>query len=82
MVASDHVKKPQQLKLSLSRSRNPSGRTPGPHPLVLHRRREKFRVPHACHVTLRVRPGLPSLRERVVVREVEAAFRRGREPSP
>jgi hypothetical protein len=30
-------------------------------------------------VTLRVRPGLPSLRERAVVREVEAAFRRGRE---
>jgi hypothetical protein len=30
-----------------------------------------------CHVTLKVRPGLPSLRDRGVVRAVESAFRRG-----
>jgi hypothetical protein len=29
------VKNPRQLKLSLSRSRNPRGRPPEPHPLVL-----------------------------------------------
>ena len=33
-----------------------------------------FPADHPCHVTLRVRPGLPTLRDPDVVREIEAAF--------
>ena len=46
-----------------------AGRPRGPRPRVLHRRRE--RIPGSCplHVTLRVRPGVPSLRTVAVVRE-------------
>jgi hypothetical protein len=34
-----------------------------------------FASAHPCHVTVKVRPGLASLRRRGVVREVEASFR-------
>jgi REP-associated tyrosine transposase len=46
-----------------------AGRPRGPRPRVLHREREA--VPGSCpvHVTLRVRPGLASLREGKLVRE-------------
>ena len=50
------------------------------------RKRTSLRMPHrsradfrngVCHVTLRLRRGLPSLRSKRVVREVESTFRRG-----
>ncbi len=46
-----------------------AGRPRGPRPRVLHREREA--VPGSCpvHVTLRIRPGLPSLRGGALVRE-------------
>ena len=42
-----------------------------------HERRDPFSSEHPCHVTLRVIPGLATLRDRDVAREIEAAFRRG-----
>jgi REP element-mobilizing transposase RayT len=56
--------------------RHRGGRPPGPRPIVLHRRRKAFLAEHPCHVTLKVRAGLPSLRLPGVVREIEATFRR------
>jgi len=46
-----------------------AGRPRGPRPRVLHRERE--RIPGHCpvHVTLRVRPGVPSLRSGALVHE-------------
>ncbi len=41
-----------------------------------HLSRTRFPDRYPCHVTLKVREGLPSLRRLEVVREVEAAFRR------
>jgi REP element-mobilizing transposase RayT len=59
---------------SLDRDRG--GRPRGPRPIVLHRRRKAFSADHPCHLTLKVRAGLPSLRLPAVVREIEATFRR------
>jgi hypothetical protein len=59
-----------------SLDRHRGGRPPGPRPIVLHRRRKAFLAEHPCHVTLKVRAGLPSLRLPAVVREIEATFRR------
>ena len=42
-----------------------------------HDKRTDFPSTNPCHVTLRVIPGLPSLRDGAVAREVESAFRRG-----
>jgi REP element-mobilizing transposase RayT len=61
-------------RLSLDRHRG--GRPRGPRPIVLHRRRKAFLADHPCHVTLKVRAGLSSLRLPAVVREIEATFRR------
>jgi putative transposase len=47
-------------------------------PLVRHESREDFPKRHPCHVTLKVRRGIRSLRTACVVREIEAAFRRVR----
>jgi hypothetical protein len=46
---------------------------------VRHRSRKPLAETQPCHVTLKVRAGLPSLRRGDVVRELEAAFRRGNE---
>jgi hypothetical protein len=46
---------------------------------VRHRSRKPLAETEPCHVTLKVRAGLPSLRRADVVRELEAAFRRGNE---
>ena len=72
----------RQIELPLHRGtwggRRPgAGRPPGPHPRVPHARRERFARGHPCHVTLKLRPELPSLRQARVVRGLEAAFRRG-----
>jgi hypothetical protein len=45
---------------------------------VRHRSRKPFVAEDPCHVTLRVRPGLRSLRDADVAAEIERAFRRGR----
>jgi REP element-mobilizing transposase RayT len=59
-----------------SLDRHRGGRPRGPRPIVLHRRRKAFSADHPCHVTLKVRAGLPSLRLPAVVREIESTFRR------
>jgi hypothetical protein len=44
---------------------------------VRHRERERFAGRFPCHVTLKVRAGLPSLRTKRVVAELERSFARG-----
>ena len=56
-----------------------AGRKAGPNPRVRHRRRPGFPSRFPCHVTLKVREGLASLRTLGVVRELEETFRRGKE---
>ncbi len=67
----------EQLELDPVRhgGRRPSaGRKAGPNPRIRHRSRGAFahRVP--CHVTLKVREGIPSLRTVRLVRELERSF--------
>ncbi|MBW2280629.1 MAG: transposase [Deltaproteobacteria bacterium] len=52
-----------------------AGRPRGPH--VSHISRERFAARYPCHVTLKVRPDLPSLRTVRLVRELERSFARG-----
>ena len=54
-----------------------AGRKPGPGPRVRHRSRTVFPARHPCHVTLRVRPDVPSLRSKRLVRRLESSLRRG-----
>ena len=50
-----------------------AGRKPGPKPPVRHASRERFRrLP--SHVTLRLRPGVPSLRTVTIARAIERSF--------
>ena len=56
-----------------------AGRKRGPHPGVPHLRRGRVTAHEPCHVTLRVRRGLPSLRDGRVVREVQRSFARAAE---
>jgi len=51
-----------------------AGRKPAPKARILHRSREGFRARHACHVTLKMRPEVPSLRSVRLVRELEFSF--------
>jgi len=53
-----------------------AGRKPGPVRRDPHRRRAPLAARHPCHVTVRVRDGVPSLRTARLVREVEVSFRR------
>jgi hypothetical protein len=72
------MRRSQQRVLDFGRQsldRHRGGRPPGPRPIVLHRRRKTFLAEHPCHVTLKVRAGLPSLRLPAVVREIEETFR-------
>jgi REP element-mobilizing transposase RayT len=76
------MRRSKQLALELGRytvTRHRGGRPIGPNPRVRHLSRKPFPESHPCHVTLRVRAGMPSLRQEHVVREIEASFRRGRE---
>src|SRR6185369_14303890 len=54
-----------------------AGRKPGPNPGLPHTRREPFGKPVPAHVTLRLRPGLPSLRTPRIAHEIENAFAAG-----
>jgi REP element-mobilizing transposase RayT len=75
------AKRPRQLDLVLrSRPRwggrrEGAGRKPGPNPRDPHRRRASLAARFPCHVTLKVRRGLPSLRSVRLVRELERSFR-------
>jgi len=53
-----------------------AGRPRGPRPRVAHRQREA--VPGSCpvHVTVRVRPDVPSLRSKKLLRELQRSWRR------
>src|SRR5215510_6943388 len=76
------MKTSRQLALELGRhtvTRNRGGRPVGKNPRVLHRSRTPFESSEPCHVTLRILPGMPSLRDGVIVRAIEEAFRRGNE---
>jgi len=59
--------------------RDGAGRKPGPSPRVPHLRRGRISAHEPCHVTLRMRRGLPSLRDGRVVREVRRSFARAAE---
>jgi REP element-mobilizing transposase RayT len=56
-----------------------AGRKPGAMRRDPHRRRAPLAARHPCHVTLRVRRDVPSLRKRSLVREVERSLRIGAE---
>ena len=72
----------QQLSLPLRPKarwggrREGAGRKPGPNPLVRHRSRTRFPGRSPCHVTLRVREDVPSLRSVRLVREFERSLGR------
>jgi REP element-mobilizing transposase RayT len=55
--------------------RDNAGRKRGPHPRDPHRRRAPFNSSYPCHVTLKLRCGLPSLRIARFVRAFEATLR-------
>ena len=69
-----------QLTLELRESpgwggRRPgAGRKPAPDARILHRSREGFGPRHPCHVTVKTRPDVPSLRSVRLVRELEGSF--------
>lgn len=71
-------KRSQQLELELAQrprwggARRGASRKPGSKPRIRHYARAEIRRDQPCHVTMRVRPGLPSLRTPRLVR----AFRR------
>ena len=75
------MKSSSQLELDLPPRRGwggrraGAGRKAGPRPRVAHLRRAGFSCHTPCHVTLRLREGLPSLRNALLVREVERSFR-------
>jgi REP element-mobilizing transposase RayT len=75
----------RQLDLGLGASvgwggrREGAGRKPARRRRVPHGRRPSFLARHPCHVTVRIRPGMPSLRCRRLVRELERSFREARE---
>ena len=54
--------------------RKGAGRKPGPNPRDPHRTRAPLAARHPCHVTLKVRKRLPSLRSRRLVKELERSF--------
>jgi REP element-mobilizing transposase RayT len=51
-----------------------AGRRPGPNPRDAHRARPALDARYPCHVTLKMRRGLPSLRSVRLVRELERSF--------
>jgi REP element-mobilizing transposase RayT len=55
--------------------RDGAGRKRGPHPRDPHRRRQSLSRSHPCHVTLKLRSGIPSLRTVRFVREFERSLR-------
>ena len=71
------VRKTRQLSLALRERREGAGRKPGPDPAVRHRSRPRLSAHYPCHVTLRVRSGVPSLRDARFVRAFEETLVRG-----
>jgi REP element-mobilizing transposase RayT len=76
------AQRPSQIELMLPAApkwggrRANAGRRPGPNPSPRHLARAAFRrLP--THVTLRMRPGVPSLRNVRIVRELERTFAKG-----
>ena len=70
----------QEIRLRYSRwggRRQGAGRKPAARPRIRHLPRPAFARGVPCHVTLKVRPDVPSLRSRRLVRELETTFRRG-----
>ncbi len=57
--------------------REGSGRKAGPNPLIRHRSRPRLATQHPCHVTLRLRDGVPPLRAPAFVRAFEETLARG-----
>ena len=51
-----------------------AGRKPGAHPGLAHRSRPRFPGRYPAHVTLKIRPDVPSLRTVRLVREIERSF--------
>jgi len=60
-------------------SRPGAGRKPGARRRDAHRRRAPLAPRHPCHVTLKVRSDIPSLRVRRLVSELERSWRETRE---
>ena len=56
--------------------RKGAGRKPGPNAAMPHQSRPKF-TSLPAHVTLKLQTGMPSLRTRSIIREVENSFGRG-----
>jgi REP element-mobilizing transposase RayT len=77
----DMPKRARQLGLDLrppirwGGRRAGAGRKPGPIPRAPHRRRPGLATRFPCHVTLKLRRGLPSLRAARFVRELERSWR-------
>lgn len=72
-------RKPEQLELDRIRHggrRRGAGRKPGANPCIRHRSRNRFTALMPCHVTLKIRDGVPSLRTPRFVREMEHSFAR------
>jgi REP-associated tyrosine transposase len=74
------VRRSKQIELSFAKGtwggrRVDAGRREGPNPRVRHLSREGVERLVPCHVTLKVVPGLRSLRRYDVVREIESSFR-------
>ncbi|MBW1683994.1 MAG: transposase [Deltaproteobacteria bacterium] len=79
------MRRDKQLALDLREPSGWGGRRPGagrksaPKARILHRSREGFGPRHACHVTLKMRPEVPSLRSVRLVRELERSFAKARD---
>lgn len=77
------ARRPSQLTLALPAPkrwggrREGAGRKPGERPAIRHRSRTDFRKPLPAHVTLRVRPDVPSLRTVSIVHEIERRIATG-----
>ena len=56
-----------------------AGRKPGLEPRVPHRRRRDIVARHPAHVTIKILPGLPSLRSVALVRTLEHSFSSARD---
>lgn len=75
------AKRIRQLELGLrpatrwGGARSGAGRKPGLKPRDPHRRRAPLAPRHPCHVTLKVRAGLPTLRSARFVAELERSWR-------
>ena len=67
----------QQLSLALRERREGAGRRRGPNPYVRHRSRPPLSAHYPCHVTVRIRSGVPSLRNARFVRALEETLSRG-----